>query len=267
MSEININNQKNETCRPLPNVAPDNPINKTLFYLRLFFDLQVSTQYRDIKRCLIKADKGNILEIGCGFQPYRHLIPNEARYYAIEWKGSKEYFNYKINNAICYDGGILPFKDAVFNLIFHTEVLEHVYDLRQFLSETYRILSINGTMFFTIPFAVRYHYSPNDYWRLTPSSIRKLLENAGFKNIVIANRGNDITVVIYKLNTIFYRVMLGKINNHALRILNFGFFAALFSIPLIFLTIIGHLSILLRIGSPDDCLGYTVYCKKIRAFT
>lgn len=253
--------QIKEDWQPLPNVAPNSLKNKVFFWLRLIFDFGVLTTRHDIKKWK-KSIRNNVLEIGCGLQPYRHLIPSHIKYYAIDWKNSNKYFHYKVNEVIYYEGDIFPLKDETFNSIFHTEVLEHIYDLNQFLSECYRVLTKNGEMFFTIPFAARYHYIPNDYWRLTPAAIKKLLENAQFKNIVIRPHGNDITVVITKLNAIFYRVIFKKFNNCVFRIINTGLFGIIFSIPIIMLTIIGHLSIFMNVGSPHDPLAYAVYCNK-----
>lgn len=250
-----------EVLQPLPNLAPDNLKNKILFNMRRIFDLQISTIYRDIKK-ETRYFKNNILEIGCGVQPYRHLIPKEAKYFAMDWKDSSKYFYYHSKDTIYYDGEAFPLKNETFNVIFHTEVLEHVYDLENFLTECHRILSNNGKMFFTIPFAARYHYIPNDYWRLTPACIEKLLKDINFRNILITNRGNDITVAVVKLNTIFYRIILKKYSNFILRILNMLFFGILFIIPVVCLTIIAHISIFFKVGSPDDPLGYTVYCEK-----
>lgn len=256
-----ITNRIAEAYQPPPNVAPNNLLNKALFSLRLFLDLQFSTQYADVKKLLSKA-KNKVLEVGCGSQPYRHLIKQQLEYYTIDWVGSHEHFKYKEKNVMYYDGKTFPFREGVFDFVFHTEVLEHVYDLKLFLEECYRVLSVTGAMFFTIPFAARYHYIPYDYWRMTPASIKKILESVNFKNTIILTRGNDIAVSMYKLNSVFFRIILRKIKNPILKVLNFIFFTVLFIIPIIILTIIGHLSILMKIGSPDDCLGYTVYCNK-----
>jgi len=253
--------QCKESWQPPPHVAPDSFKNRILFTLRFIFDLQVATTYRDVKRAL-KDVKNDILEIGCGLQPYRYLIPKHIKYYAIDWKDSSVFSYHKAKDVIYYNGKIFPFKTEVFDFIFHTEVLEHIYDLNLFLSECYRVALKNGKMFFTIPFAARYHYIPHDYWRLTPASIEKLLKSAGFRNIVITNKGSDVTVAISKLNIIFYRIIFKKYDYYILKIINVLFFGGLFIAPIIFLTITGHLSILLRIGSPDDPLGYSVYCEK-----
>ncbi|MCX5713195.1 MAG: class I SAM-dependent methyltransferase [Candidatus Omnitrophica bacterium] len=257
----NPGDKPQEAWQPLPNVAPDNLKNRTLFYLRLFLDLEVFTTYWDVRKAA-KRFKGNVLEIGCGLQPYRHLMPEDARYHALDWEGSCKCFHYTSKEVTYYDGGIFPFKDSAFNFIFHTEVLEHVFDIKQFLSECHRVLPKGGEMVFTIPFAARYHYIPNDYWRLTPAAAEKLLEGSGFERIVVSPRGNDIAVAVSKLNAVFYRIIMKKFDNIILKILNTVFFGSIFSIPIFCLTIIGHLSILFKVGSPNDPLGYTITCRR-----
>ena len=252
-----------ETWQPLPHVPPDSFKNLVLFSMRIFFDFEVSTTYRDVKKFL-KRTHNNILEVGCGLKPYRHLVPPDVCYRAIDWERSETCFHYRNSDVIYYNGDIFPLQDNSYDFVFHTEVLEHVYDVRRFLSECNRVLLMKGSMFFTVPFAVRYHYIPNDYWRFTPASLERLLKETGFKHVMVKPRGSDVIVALSKLNTIFFRLILIRFNNPALRTINFLFFALLFAIPLIVVTIIAHLSIFLKIGSPDDPLGYSVYCIKTK---
>ena len=63
-----------EAWKPLPHVPPDNFTHALLFRLRLFFDLEVLTVYHDLKKAF-KETAGRVLEVGCGLQPYRHLLP------------------------------------------------------------------------------------------------------------------------------------------------------------------------------------------------
>jgi SAM-dependent methyltransferase len=255
-----------EEWKPLPHCPPDNATHALLFRMRLLFDLEVCTIYRDLKRVLGEA-AGKVLEIGCGLQPYRHLLSSQAEYHALEWEGSDVHFAYKAKDALYYEGTNFPFKDGIFNLVFHTEVLEHVYHLGPFLSECHRVLATDGQMLFTVPFAARNHYIPDDYWRLTPTSIMRLLQEAGFTDVVVVPRGGDIAVAIHKVNSVCYRIIFQAIPHTIVRTVNRLFFALLFAAPVVLLTLIGHLSILLKLGSPDDPLGYTVYCKKVASRT
>tara|TARA_B110000971_G_scaffold162379_1_gene166021 strand:- start:1316 stop:1462 length:147 start_codon:yes stop_codon:yes gene_type:complete len=42
-----------------------------------------------------------------------------------------------------YDGKKLPFKDSSFDYIFLSEVLEHVFNINEIMSELNRVLIIN----------------------------------------------------------------------------------------------------------------------------
>jgi SAM-dependent methyltransferase len=250
-----------EEWKPLPHVPPGSFKDTLLFHLRLFLDLEVSTVYRDLKRAF-KGTTGKVLEIGCGLQPYRHLLPPEAEYHALDWEGSDVHFAYRAKDVLYYDGARFPFQDGIFDLLFHTEVLEHVYHLGPFLSECNRVLAAGGQMLFTVPFAARNHYIPCDYWRLTPASITCLLQEAHFTEIVVVPRGGDIAVAIHKINSVCYRVICRAIPHTFARMVNRLLFTLVFAGPVALLTAAGHLSILLKSGSPDDPLGYTVYCRK-----
>jgi SAM-dependent methyltransferase len=237
-----------------------------LFRLRLFFDFEVHTVYRDLKKAL-KETAGKVLEIGCGLQPYRHLLLPQTEYHALDWEGSNGFFAARAKDVHYYKGTRFPFEDGIFNLIFHTEVLEHVYHLGPFLSECHRVLENEGRMLFTVPFAARNHYIPYDYWRLTPASLTRLLQEAHFTDIVVVPRGSDIAVAIHKINSVCYRLIFRDIPDKFLSPVNRIFFTLLFTAPVLFFTLVGHLSLLLKIGSPDDPLGYTVYCKKTASGT
>src|SRR3989338_2946007 len=243
-----------EDWQPLPNVRPSNLKNKLLFCLRLATDFQMLSVYRDIREWTSTMN-GKVLEVVCGEQPYRDLLPRNIKYYGIDKASTNRNFRYLCKDAIYYEGDFFPFKNGVFGFVFHTEVLEHVFDLKNFLSECNRMLTKGGAMFFTTPFAARYHYMPNDYWRFTPSSLKKILEDAGFWDIIIRPRGNDITVAIAKINSIFYRIIFKKFNNRIFKAAYMLLCATLFAIPVLSLTIFGHLSLVLRAGSLCDPLG------------
>ena len=66
------------------------------------------------------------------------------------------------------------------------------------LAEAHRTLRPGGRLLLTVPFAARWHFVPNNYWRFTPSSLRHLLEAAGFGDVAVYARGNAFTVACYK---------------------------------------------------------------------
>lgn len=243
----------NEGFRPVANKPPGTTFTgKARFFIRSILDMQMGSAYRHLQPWLKKRN-GALLEVGCGAQPYRHLVPAACRYTGLDWHEAESHFSYRLPDTIYYDGGQFPFEDGSFDDLFHTEVLEHVYHANRFLTECRRVLKPSGSMFFTVPFQARYHYQPHDYFRYTPAALKKILEEAGFRQIEIKPRGSDITVAAYKNLSVLYRWLQSGLTGRIAGVLLLPF-----AMPLL---IVGWLSLRLTIGSYDDSLGYTVTAK------
>jgi SAM-dependent methyltransferase len=199
--------------------------------------------------------RGTALDVGCGAQPFRQLFHRSARYIGIDTIDAKARFDYEVPDTLYYDGRAWPADDRSVDFILCTEALEHVYDTRQFLAEARRCLAHGGRVLFTVPFAARWHYIPYDYWRFTPSALKSVLTEAGFRSVAVYARGNEITVACYKVMALILPLLLpqgkGRVAAIALRP------AGILFIPVFFLlAACGNLSLRGRGG--DDCLGYTV---------
>jgi SAM-dependent methyltransferase len=219
------------------------------FWVRRALDLQVATVYRDL-RPWANEQSGALLEVGCGAQPYRHLIPQGCRYTGLDWEQAGANFAYFQPDTVLYSGDRFPFADASFETLFHTEVLEHIYQAQGFLSECSRVLKPSGKMFFTVPFQARYHYVPHDYFRFTPAALERMLGEAGFCAIQIKARGSDLSVAAYKTLSIIFRWARSGPAGVALALL-----CAPLALPAL---LVAWLSLWLSLGSTEDCLGYTV---------
>jgi hypothetical protein len=116
-----------------PNLPPGEGISgKALFLFRRIFDLNVASVLLYLEPKL-SALSGKVLEVGCGAQPYRHFIPRECEYLGLDWEGAKENFQYEAEDTVYYNGGNFPFESGVFDTLFHTEVLEHIWDYAEFM--------------------------------------------------------------------------------------------------------------------------------------
>ena len=247
---MNTKSDKQEALRPLRNAGRG--------IIRRIFDLQVASTYRGIYPYISKitsTKKGKVVDVGCGAMPYRGLFGEEWEYQGIDTVDSSENFDYTANGVIYYDGVTFPLENESMDLVFHSEVIEHIFDTNYFLSECNRVLKAGGEMVFTVPFQARFHYVPYDYWRFTASSIRMLLENNGFSDIEIVPRSKDICVAAYKVLTLGYRLFFSRSWWRML-------LAVLFCWIWIAGLIIGQISLHCELGADEDCLGYIVYCKK-----
>ena len=61
-------------------------------------------------------------------------------------------------------------------------VLEHIFNYRNVIRESYRILRPGGQFIGNVPFIIRGHAAPDDYFRFTESAIVKEFEAEGFVN-------------------------------------------------------------------------------------
>jgi len=82
-----------------------------------------------------------------------------------------------------------PIKNDSFDFVFSFNVMEHIYNYHQLLSETFRVLRCGGRLHGFVPFMVRYHPDPHDYFRYTKEGLERSLADAGFIDIEIIPMG------------------------------------------------------------------------------
>lgn len=206
--------------------------------------------WRDL-RVLLADAHGDVLDVGCGAQPYRPLLPAGASYRAIDDAAAKEDFGYAVPETEYFSGDRWPVADASVDVVLTTETLEHVLEPAVFLAEAHRVLRDGGRILLTVPFSARWHYIPRDYWRYTPSSLRNLLEQAGFIDVVVHARGNEVTVACSKVMAL----MLSPLFQPSGRLTARRACAALGLPVLWLLALVAQAT--LRSDGGDDCLGWT----------
>lgn len=221
--------------------------------VRRFFDVQAGSLWRDLSEVLATVS-GTLVDVGCGAQPYRRLLPSDIEYVGLDIERAQADFGYAIPDVrLIGEDGRWPVLDSQADVVLATETLEHVPDPPAFLGEAHRCLRTGGRLVLTVPFAARWHYIPNDYWRFTPSSLRILLERAGFAHVVVHARGNERTVAWYKLLALLLPTALPQDASGSVRITPRSLLIAPLAVALAALA-----NISLRGAPGDDCLGYTV---------
>jgi SAM-dependent methyltransferase len=131
-----------------------------------------------------------IVDVGAGDAPYRELFEH-CRYIATDWQGSVHEHALEVDVVAPADE--LPLADASADAVLCTQMLEHVPDPRAVLGEIARILHPGGRAFITVPFVWELHELPHDYWRFTPASLARLMEDAGFRDIDVNSRTDCFT--------------------------------------------------------------------------
>ncbi len=240
-----------EAFKPIANRPPDSLLGWLRFRVRLLFDLQVASVYRDLKRT-VPGWRGRIADIGAGAGPYRHLLDQKNTEYIGLDSSLAQQFDYEAKDVTYYDGDKLPLADNSVDGLICTEVLEHVADPGQLVRELRRVLKPAGKGIITVPWSARYHYIPHDYYRYTPAALEKLFGD--FSAVEIRPRGTDLTAIAAKVMVAYLR-MFRSVKSVIIDL-----------VPIIIFLPLAAASFLagrfINLGSADDPLGYTVWVTK-----
>lgn len=248
-----------ESWRPPIFTSPTSRQAEASAAIRRFFDLQAGSAWADLGPELATVE-GTVVDVGCGAQPFRGLVPTSARYIGIDTADAESQFGYSVPDTIYFEGDRWPIDDNAADVVLTTETMEHVFDSRAFLGEARRILRPDGRLIITVPFAARYHYIPNDYWRFTPASLERLLHETGFGDVEVYARGNAVTVAAYKSMALFLPLLLPQGDERPLERNSRRLLGLALSPAFVALAAIGNAS--LRGPGGDDCLGYTVRARR-----
>ncbi len=93
----------------------------------------------------------------------------------------------------------LPFPDASFDHALLINVLEHIYEHRQLLEETVRIVKPSGSVIIAVPFLFPIHPSPKDFWRYSRQTLEAECKNIGLIVEKIVPLGTGVFSVRYVL--------------------------------------------------------------------
>ncbi len=126
--------------------------------------------------------KGKVVDVGGG------RSPDYFQYFKKENGVSVEAIDGSINK-IDFERDSLPYTDNTVDTVICANVLEHIFNFNHLVKEMNRILKSDGQIIGYVPFMINYHPDPNDYFRYSDESLKKIFAYNGFKNIVIDRVG------------------------------------------------------------------------------
>jgi len=104
--------------------------------------------------------KGKLLEIGVGTGWQASKLESFGYdVHAIDLPSSN-YREVRVRPVTDYDGKIIPFQDDTYNIVFSSNVLEHIAHIREFQKEIHRVLKREGCVL---------HILPSSSWRFWSS--------------------------------------------------------------------------------------------------
>lgn len=90
-----------------------------------------------------------------------------------------------------------PFVSGRFDCVLLINLLEHLFDYTNTLREANRVLRPTGKIVGVVPFMFPVHGSPSDHFRFTRFALERILQSAGFHNVIITELGTGAFSVIY----------------------------------------------------------------------
>lgn len=131
--------------------------------------------------------RGRVLDIGCGGKPYEQMC-RAVRYVSLDVDAGAV-------PDIVARAEKLPFRDASFDGVVLTEVLEHVPDPGQAVREMARVLKPGGYCYVSVPQSWPLHYEPQDFWRFTRFGVRHLFLRQGVDIVNEERLGGLISLI------------------------------------------------------------------------
>jgi SAM-dependent methyltransferase len=138
--------------------------------------------------------QGKVLDLGSGGGKYNDYFHPSCVIEDVDfYKGSK--YSFDLNEKF-------PLPSLTYDCVFSTSVIEHLYNPKNMVSESYRVLKKGGVFMFSAPFLHPYHRDPVDCFRYVKDGVINMLENAGFSEINIEEMGGRFSFLldIFRVN-------------------------------------------------------------------
>ena len=136
----------------------------------------------------LHVGKPVVLDVGCGERPYEDLFAG-CTYWGLNY-GTEHASPHLVGTALA-----LPIRDSAVDLVFATQVIEHLPDPARFLGECARVLRPGGRLVLTGPMYWPLHEEPHDYFRFTKYGFAELLRRTGLDLLELKPDGGNWAMI------------------------------------------------------------------------
>jgi SAM-dependent methyltransferase len=126
---------------------------------------------------------GELLDVGCGPQPYANYFRHVKRKRACDFNAKRGQVDFEC------PADKIPLPDDSLDSILCTEVLEHVPDPLAVWREFHRLLRPGGKVLLATPMSWPGHEEPYDFYRFPEYGLRHLARESGFEVLRLMPRG------------------------------------------------------------------------------
>lgn len=139
---------------------------------------------------------GVVLDLGGGRRPsyLKYLPQGDIEYIRADGDPSRN------PDIILNLEARFPISGGSIDTVLLFNVLEHLFDFENCISECHRILKPGGTLIVYVPCLVGIHGSPYDYFRYTHFALHRLLSKYGFSDCSIIYQGGLFVRLSFLIN-------------------------------------------------------------------
>lgn len=155
------------------------------------------------KRELVNFPEDKILvDLGAGQSDFAELTGRFK-------KCAVDFYPYKDVDVVCDFSLQLPFIDNSVDIILLSNVLEHMPEPRNLISECRRILKPGGVILGSVPFLIGVHQRPYDFYRYTDIGVGYIFKQCWFPAIKI-ERVARLDILFKTVSAKFFHVLITR---------------------------------------------------------